>query len=149
MTASSSSNWCQKHGTTNMTTGGCGRCAAERGATEACARGFHVRSWSTPTGGGASSACIHCGQVDDSVVAGDPPPPATEHPWLRDVARARAEVAGDARAQLWARLYAAVLSSLVNTVCDPATSARARQTAIGIANDAVADFDEHYLGGKR
>jgi len=80
------------------------------------------------------------------------------------VLRSRCEVCGtrrtmplssphepDARAQLWARVYATVLGSIVNTAVAEATGVtadHARRVAVGVANYAVADFDEHYLGGK-
>jgi hypothetical protein len=63
-----------------------------------------------------------------------------------------ADQTGDARAQLWARMYATVLGSVVNTAVAEATGVtadHARRVAVGVANYAVADFDEHYLGGKR
>jgi len=93
VSATSSGNWCQKHGTTNMTTGGCVQCAAERGATEA------------------------------------------KH------------ATGDARAQLWARVYAAEFE--VFRTRAPHLLNTCREAAREAADAAVRDFDEHYLGGKR
>jgi hypothetical protein len=54
------------------------------------------------------------------------------------------EFVGDARAQLWARVYADALAMFIDRC-----SECARSTAVGVASTAVRDFDEHYLGGKR
>lgn len=56
---------------------------------------------------------------------------------------------GDARAQLWARVYAteyAVLRAYSHEQHQPPS---ARLAARREADAAVRDFDEHYLGGKR
>jgi hypothetical protein len=66
------------------------------------------------------------------------------------------EQTGDARAQLWARVYAAEFSACRHgTLIDSAESLRtandtlAMKRARSLADAAVRDFDEHYLGGKR
>jgi hypothetical protein len=62
----------------------------------------------------------------------------------------------DARAQLWARVYAAEFSACRHgTVIDSqeslqtASDALAMKRSRALADAAVRDFDEHYLGGKR
>lgn len=76
-----------------------------------------------------------------------------------------AERAGDARAQLWARVYAAefelyrrrdaappetiVYVRSEGTLRETTALACAQRRALETADAAVRDFDEHYLGGKR
>jgi hypothetical protein len=52
---------------------------------------------------------------------------------------------GDARAQLWARVYA----DEVKRLRDQDEDAHAREWACQAALAAVEDFDAHYTGGKR
>ena len=52
---------------------------------------------------------------------------------------------GDARAQLWARVY----GDEVKRLRDEDEDTHAREWACQAALAAVEDFDEHYLGGKR
>lgn len=57
------------------------------------------------------------------------------------------EPVGDARAQLWARVYAAQFEVCMHRPSYHETGAR--WDAVQTADAAVRDFDEHYLGGKR
>lgn len=57
------------------------------------------------------------------------------------------ERGGDARAQLWARVYADELKSWTRS--DEQLEAKARVASVQAADAAAADFDAHYLGAKR
>lgn len=59
-----------------------------------------------------------------------------------------AQLVGDARAQLWARVYAAEFDSLRRQP-EPYAEDACRTLARREADAAVRDFDEQYLGGKR
>ena len=67
------------------------------------------------------------------------------------LAATRKVVADDAvapaRAQLWARVYAAQFEVCMHRPSYHETGAR--WDAVQTADAAVRDFDEHYLGGKR
>lgn len=70
------------------------------------------------------------------------------------VAEEPSQLFGDARAQLWARVYAAEFSACrhgtpVEESMQTANDTFALKRARALADIAVADFDEHYLGGKR
>jgi hypothetical protein len=63
---------------------------------------------------------------------------------------------GDARAQLWARVYAAEFSACRHgTLIESSDSLRTANDSLALkraracADAAVADFDAHYLGAKR
>ena len=124
----------------------------------ACARGEHVRSGHTNSGGWAQSACVHCGAVA-GISAGDPSPSQCPHGYWSwalcpqcteqysrqfDVQRppmriASYEPTSDARALLWAGTYAWKRKEFRG-------AEREREIATNAANEAIADFDEHYLG---
>lgn len=120
----------------------------------ACARGEHVRSGRTSSGGWAQSGCVHCGAVDGTTI-GDPPPSPCPHggwswalcPQCNPLARlglppmrtGSYELHGDARALLWIGTYAFQRWAYRGHPGE-------RERAIGSAAEAVADFDEHYLG---
>jgi hypothetical protein len=64
---------------------------------------------------------------------------------LRPTALDAHEPVGDARAQLWARVY----GDEVKRLRDEGEDAHAREWACQAALAAVEDFDERYLGGRR
>ena len=111
-------NWCPKHGSAPTSSGGCVYCAAERTGTRA-------GDPQCPHGQFLGSVCTWCiselyGRAATVTVA-----PSTT----------------DARALLWARTYAWALR-VYHDYASP------RRLAVAAAQNAVADFDEHYLGRK-
>jgi len=121
VTASDSANWCPKHGSTINTTAGCVVCAVE--SASQCPHGRFLGSY-----------CDLCTRERVGRFADNTHAPV-----------------GDARAQLWARVYAAeyavVRQARQAEGCDgfsPGYLRRAREAA----DAAAADFDQHYFGGK-
>lgn len=110
-------NWCPKHGAAPASTGGCVYCAAERS-------GGVAGDPRCPHGNFLGSVCTQCmselyGRAQTVTVL----QPSTT----------------DARALLWARTYHWGLRRYY-------LEANTRGLAVAAANNAVSDFDEHYLG---
>jgi len=77
----------------------------------------------------------------------------SERELARELPDCTLERIGDARAQLWARVYAAEFAAVQERWRDAGVvhsgADAVRERARDAANAAVRDFDEHYLGGKR
>ena len=78
----------------------------------------------------------------------------SERELARELPDGTLERIGDARAQLWARVYAATFDQGIRGCVREITkqgltaSSDARSMAREQADAAVRDFDEHYLGSK-